>query len=148
MLNCAVTLGFVLQSVCPEAHFCKNSRGKCSFWKSGSLLVKVLWKLLVLEAWILTFGEFLVENARFGSLDFHFGGKCSFWKLGFSLLVKVSWKKNARFQSWDSRFRVSSKSVLLRASIKSVQRECQAKSFQQVQQESRKSVLARVPGKM
>ena len=35
--------------------------------------------MLVLEAWIVTFGESLVQ-------------KCSFWKLGFSLLVKVSWK--------------------------------------------------------
>ena len=26
-----------------------------------------------LESWILTFGESLVENARFGSLDCHFG---------------------------------------------------------------------------
>ena len=34
-----------------------------------SLLVKVSWKMLVLEAWILTFAESLVENARFGSLD-------------------------------------------------------------------------------
>ena len=54
------------------------SRGKCSFWKLGlSLLVKLSWKMLVLEAlvleaWILTFGESLVENARFGSLDGHF----------------------------------------------------------------------------
>ena len=61
-----------------------------------SLLVKVSWKTLVLEAWIVTFGESLVENARFGSLDCHFWSKSrvkrSFWKLGFSLLVKVSWK--------------------------------------------------------
>ena len=39
-----------------------------------SLLVKVSWKMLILEAWILTFGESLVENARFGSLDSHFFG--------------------------------------------------------------------------
>ena len=48
-----------------------------------SLLVNVWWKMLVLEAWIvtfgevleawvLTFGERLAENARFGSLDSHF----------------------------------------------------------------------------
>ena len=35
--------------------------------------------MFVLEAWIVTFGESLVANARFGSLDSHF-------------LVKVSWK--------------------------------------------------------
>ena len=44
--------------------------------------MKVSWKTLVSEAWIVTFGESLVENR----------GKCSFWKLGSSLLVKVSWK--------------------------------------------------------
>ena len=82
-----------------DCHFWWKSRGKCSFRKLGlSLLVKVSWKMLVLEAWIVTFGESLVENARLGSLDCHFyfwwksRGKCSFWKLGLSLLVKVSWK--------------------------------------------------------
>ena len=54
-----------------DCHFWWMSRGKCSFWKLAlSLLVKVSWKMLVLEAWIATFGESLVENARFGS--FHF----------------------------------------------------------------------------
>ena len=38
-------------------------------------MAKVSWKMLVLEAWIVTFGV-----------------KRSFWKLGSSLLVKVSWK--------------------------------------------------------
>ena len=34
---------------------------KRSFWKLGlSLLMKVSWKTLVLEAWIVTFGESLV----------------------------------------------------------------------------------------
>ena len=47
----------------------------------------VSWKTLVLEAWSVTFGESLVENARFGSLE--------------CLLVKVSW----------CQARVSSKSV-------------------------------------
>ena len=72
--NGTVTLGFVTtQSVCPEVRFCEKSRGKRSFWKLGfSLLVKVSWKTLVLEAWIVTFSESLVENARFGSLDCHF----------------------------------------------------------------------------
>ena len=97
VLNRAVTLGFAMQSVCSEVRFCEKSRVKRSFWKLGlSLLVKVSWKMLVVEAWLVTFGENLLENARFGSLDCHFwwksGGKRSFWKLGFSLLVKVSWK--------------------------------------------------------
>ena len=62
-----------MQIVCSEARFCEKSRGKRSFWKLGlSLLVKVSWKTLVLEAWMVTFGESLVENARFGSLDCHF----------------------------------------------------------------------------
>ena len=38
----------------------------------NSLLRDVSCKTLVLEAWIVTFGEGLVENARFGSLDCHF----------------------------------------------------------------------------
>ena len=77
MLNRAVRLGFAMQSVCSEVRFCEKPRVKRSFWKLGlPLLVNVSWKMLVLEAWILTFGESFVENARFG----------------FSLLVKVSWK--------------------------------------------------------
>ena len=73
VLNRAVPLGFAMQSVCSEVRFCEKSRVKRSFWKLGlSLLVKVSWKMLVLEAWILTFGESLVENACFGSLDSHF----------------------------------------------------------------------------
>ena len=75
-------------------HVWWKSGGKCSFWKGLSLLVsldchfffgespaekylfwklglsllvvKVSWKILVLEAWILTFGESLVESAGFG----------------------------------------------------------------------------------
>ena len=86
-----------MQTVCSEVRFCEKSRVKRSFWKLGfSLLVKVSCKMLVLEAWIVTFGDSLVENARFGSLDceslMENIGKCSFWKLGFSLVVKVSWK--------------------------------------------------------
>ena len=38
----------------------------------SSLLREVSWKTLVLEAWILTFGESFVEDACFGSLDCHF----------------------------------------------------------------------------
>ena len=54
----------------------ENSR----FAKSGfPLLVKASWKMIVLEVWVFTFGESLVENACFGSL-------------GLSLLVKVSGK--------------------------------------------------------
>ena len=74
VLNRAVRLGFAMQGVCSEIRFCEKSRVKRSFWKLGSsLLVRVSWKMLVLEAWIVTFGESLVENARFGSLD------CDFW---------------------------------------------------------------------
>ena len=62
-----------MQSVCSEVRFCEKSRVKRSFWKLGLLLLmKVSWKMLVLEAWIVTFGESLVENARFERLDFHF----------------------------------------------------------------------------
>ena len=85
-----------------DCHFLWKSCGKCSFWKLGlSNLVKVSWKMLVLEAWIVACGESLVENARFGSLDSHFWwmsrGKCSLWKLGLSLLVKVSSRAKRSF---------------------------------------------------
>ena len=61
VLNRAVPLGFAMQSVCSEVRFCEKSRVKRSFWKLGlSLLVKVSCKTLVLEAWIVTFGESLV----------------------------------------------------------------------------------------
>ena len=62
-----------MQIVCSEVRFCEKYRVKRSFWKFGlSLLVKVSWKMLVLKAWIVTFGESLVENARFENLDCHF----------------------------------------------------------------------------
>ena len=65
MLKRAVALGFAMPIVCSEVRFCEKSRVKRSFWKLGlSLLVKVSWKALVLEAWIVTFGESLVEKAR------------------------------------------------------------------------------------
>ena len=52
--------------------------------------------MLVLEVWIVIFGERLVENACFGSLDCHFWGKsrgkCLSSKSGLSFLGDVSWK--------------------------------------------------------
>ena len=68
-------------------------------------MVKVSWKMLVLEAWKITFGESLVENARFGTF-----------------LVKVSWNLEASLV-------VSTKSVLTRVCSKrvprkSVEQEC------------------------
>ena len=73
------------------------SRVKRSFWKSNfSLFANVSCETLVLEAYILTFCECLVENARFGSFHSHFlrmsRGKRSFWKSTFSLFANVSWK--------------------------------------------------------
>ena len=59
--------------------------------------------MLVLEAKIVTFGESLVENARFGSLDCHFG-----WNL-----VVCSRSVKQEFRA--------------RVSRKSVKKECQAK---------------------
>ena len=118
-----------------DSHFWWKSRGKCSFWKLGfSLLVTVSWKMLVLEAWILTFGDSLVENARFASLDSHFWwksrGKCLSWKLGFSLLVKVS-----RYPA-----RVSCQECPARAASKSVKKKCRERM-------SSKSALSRVSSK-
>ena len=121
--------------------------------------MKVSWKTFVLEAWLVTFGKSLVENARVGSLDCPFWwksrGKRSFWKLGLSLLVKVSWKtlvleawivtfgeslvENVRCGSLDCHFWWKSRGKCLsglqecqaRVSSKSVKKECQAKSVQQ-----------------
>ena len=113
--------------------------------------MKVSWKTLVLEGWIVTFGESLVENTRFGSLDCHFWStsrvKRSFWKLGFSLLVKVSWKTLV-LEGWIVTFGESlvesaclvCKSVLTREASKSVKQECPARV-------SRKSVKQRVSSK-
>ena len=85
------------------------SHGKCSFWRFGlSFLVNVLWKMLVLEVWIVIFRGCLMENACFGSLDCHFWwtscGKCLFWKSGLSLLGEVSWKMLV-FEVWIVIFR-------------------------------------------
>ena len=121
-----------MQSVCPEVRFCEKSRGKRSFWKLGlSLFVEVSWEMLVLEAWGVIFGESLVENAWFRSLDCHFWwksrGKCSFWKLGVSFLVKVSWKMLV-LEAWIVTFGESlvENACLGSLSSKSVQQECLA----------------------
>ena len=143
VLHRTVTLGFAMQIVCSEVRFCEKSRVKRSFWKLGlSLLVKVSWKTLVLEAWIVSFCECLVENARFGSLDCHFWwksrGKRSFWKLGLSVFANVSWKmpfwklgfslvQNARFLVLEASLVVSSKSVKQECPDKSVKQGCQAR---------------------
>ena len=42
--------------------FLRKPRGKCSFWKSGLHLVKASWKTFVLEVWMISFSESLVEN--------------------------------------------------------------------------------------
>ena len=82
--------------------------------------------MLVLEAWIVTFGESLVENAR--------------WKLGLSLLAKVSWKMLVLEAGLSLLAKVSWKLLVLEAclvvSTKSVQQECQERvSSKSVQQE-------------
>ena len=107
-----------MQSVCSEVRFCEKSRVKRSFWKLGlSLFVKVSWKMLVLEAWLVTFGESLVENACFGSL---------------SGLQGCPDKRGKQ----ECQARVSSKSVKKECQAKSVQQECLAGvSCNSVQQE-------------
>ena len=47
------------------------------FWRSlvEKLFAQVSWKTLVLEGFIPSFGESLVENARFGRLHSQFFGK-------------------------------------------------------------------------
>ena len=153
--------------------FWGKSRGKCSFWKLGALLLgKVPWKMLVSEAWSLIFGqdswkmlvysfflvleiwlslvlvlevrificgENLLENVRFGSLN-------------FALLVKVL-RSPVRVSSKIVRTRVSSKSVLSRLPLKSagkefVQQECQARvPPERGARKSGKSVKAECPFK-
>ena len=84
--------------------------------------MKVSCKTLVLEGWIVTFGESLVENARFGS--------------GLSLLVKVSWKMlvlkalSALSGLQERPDKRGKQECQARVSSKSVQKECQAKSVQ------------------
>ena len=83
-----------------HSHFLRMSPGKLSFWKpSFSLFAKVSWKTLVLEVYILTFCECLVQSARFLSLHSHFlrmsRGKRSFWKSTMS---------RARFGSFRCHF--------------------------------------------
>ena len=99
-------------------------------------MVNVSWKMLVLEAWIVTFGESLVENARH-----------SFWKLKLPLLVKVSWKTlvlawvvtlgeiswcaagvSSKSFAQECQGRVSGKDCQERVSSKSVQQDCLARA--------------------
>ena len=119
-------MGFAVSELCFRGVESRCSIGICNAecLLRSSLLREVSCKTLVLEAWIVTFGESLVENARLGSLDCHFWRKSrvkrSFWKLGLSLLVKVSCKtlvlegwiitfgeslvENARFGRLDNHF--------------------------------------------
>ena len=69
-----------------DCRFLRTSRVICSFWKSGvSLFVNVRCNMHVLEVWIVTFCECVVENTHFGSLDSRFLRMshriCLFWKL-------------------------------------------------------------------
>ena len=83
----------------------------------SSLLREIWWKMLVLDVWVLTFGESLVENTWFGSLDSHF-------------LVTVSWKMLVT-EAWivtfgQSHVVWSNQEGPARVSIKSVKQECAA----------------------
>ena len=45
----------------------------CLFWRFGIFfLVKILWKIFVLEIWIINFDKNFVENIRFGNLIYYF----------------------------------------------------------------------------
>ena len=84
-----------------NCHFLRMSRAIRSFWKSTfSLFANVSCETLVLEVYILTFCEYLVWNARFGSLHSHFlrmsRVKRSFWKSTFLLF---GGKGSDRFQT-------------------------------------------------
>ena len=54
-----------------QSQFLRMSHGQCSFWKASfSFFANVSWNTLVLK--IVTFGESLLENIRFGSVDCRF----------------------------------------------------------------------------
>ena len=97
-------------------HFWWKSRGKCSFWKSGfSLLVKVSWKIFVLEAWTLTFGERLVvssKSVKQGCPDKSVQQECPF--------KSVPTECQERVCSKECPVRASSKSVLSRVFSKGI----------------------------
>ena len=123
-----------------DCHFWWKSRGKRSFWKLGlSFLVKISCKTLVLEAWIVIFGENLVENARFGSLHFVTLGENLVENARFGSLHFVtlggSLVENARFGSLSGLQERPDKrgkqECQARVCSKSVKKECQAKSVQQ-----------------
>ena len=72
-------------------------------------LREILCKLLILEAWIVIFGKYFMENARFGSLDsyfFHFGS------FDLLFLVKVVSTKSIQQECQEkNQIKISSKSV-------------------------------------
>ena len=94
------------------------SRGKCSFWKLGfSLLVKVLWKMLVLESLLVKVSwKTVVLEAWTVTL-----GEISWCAAGVSR-KSVKQKRPAR---------LSSKSALSRVSSKGVKQECQKQECQE-----------------
>ena len=77
--------------------------------------------MLVLEAWIHTFDESLVEKARCGSVDCHF-------------VVKVKQECSAR---------VSRKSVKQECPVNSVKRKCRARVSSKSVQEERPARVSR-----
>ena len=101
MLSRAVTLGFVIQSVCPEVRFCEKSCRKCPFWQ---LLVKVSWKMLVLGPWI--FGERLMACSK---------------------RVQQECQARPSKSEQECQARVSRKSIKKECLEKSVKKECQAR---------------------
>ena len=67
------------------------------------IFARASWKTLVLELWILSFCESLVENDPFAIRDSPFlrelRGKRSFWSSGFSVFAKASWEMFA-LKAW------------------------------------------------
>ena len=74
------------------SQFLGRSRAKRSFWKASfSVFAKFSWKTLVLEGFIPRFCESLVEDARFGRLDFLLGSLCyrGDWKVLETELARI-----------------------------------------------------------
>ena len=106
-----------------------------------SLLVKVSWKMFVLEAWILTFGESLVENALSSRVS-----RKSVKKECLTKSVKKECQARVSFQECPAR--VSSKSVKkecpARVSTKRVKKGCQERvSCKSAHQECQERVFSK-----
>ena len=117
-LNRAVTLRFVMQSVCLEVHFCETSRGKFSFYKVWRW--KSRGKCLFWKSGVFTFGE--------------------------SLGKMLCWGKECQAKSIEQECQARVKRVKQECPVKSVKQDCPDKSVKKecLAKSVQKECLARV----